>query len=108
MPDNVIKIVNDLGRQDGMPSGIDFRNIHHKSTLADSFADKNFKDDNSNASGNDWGLNKNPEVDLQKIIIDDHVDDTEVQDLNIANEDILDLYDGSDLMQCAEPNGTNY
>ena len=31
------------------------------------------------------------------IMFDDHVDNSEVQDLNIANEDILHLYDGSDL-----------
>ena len=97
MPDNIIEVVNDLGRQDGMPSGIEFRNIHHESTLADLFADKDLNDDNSNASHNDWGLNKNHKVDLQKITFDNHVDGTEVQDLNIANEDILQLYDGSDL-----------
>ena len=39
----------------------------------------------------------NPEDDLQKLTFDNDVDDTEVQDLNIANEDILHLYDGSDL-----------
>ena len=97
MSDNIIKVVNNLGRQDGMPSGIDFRNIHHESTLADLFADKDIKDDDSKASDKDWGLNKNPEDDLQKITFNDDVDDTEVQDLNIANEDILHLYDGSDL-----------
>ena len=31
------------------------------------------------------------------IVFDDVVDDTEVQDLNIENEDILHLHDGSDL-----------
>ena len=46
---------------------------------------------------NDWGLNKNPEQDLKKITFDDHVDDTEVQDLNIANVNILHIYDDSDL-----------
>ena len=80
-----------------MPSRIEFRNIHHESTLADLFADEDLKDDNSNASDKDWRLNKNPEDDLQKITFDDDVDDTKVQDLNIANEDILHLYDGSDL-----------
>ena len=35
MPDNVIQVVNDMREQDGMPSGIEFRNIHHESTLAD-------------------------------------------------------------------------
>ena len=62
-----------------------FRNIHHESTLADLFADKDLNDDDSNASDNDWGLNKNPKVDLKKIRFDHHVDGTEVQDLNIVN-----------------------
>ena len=29
IPDNVIEVVNDLKRQGCMPSGIEFRNIHH-------------------------------------------------------------------------------
>ena len=61
MPDDVIEVVNDLGIQDGMPSGIEFRSIHHVSTLVDLFADKDLNNDNSSASDNDWGLNKNPE-----------------------------------------------
>ena len=55
MPDDVIEVVNDMGIQDGIPSGIEFRNIHHESTLADLFAGKDLNNDNSNASNNDWG-----------------------------------------------------
>ena len=65
MPDGVIQVVNDMRIQDGMPSGIEFRNIHHKLTLVDLFVDNDLNDDNSNASNNDWGLNKNPEEDLK-------------------------------------------
>ena len=97
MSEDVIQVVNDIGIHDSMPSRIKFRNIHHESTLADLFADDNLNDDNSNASNNDWGLNKNPEEDLKKIKFSDHVDGSEVQDLNIDNEDILYLYDGGDL-----------
>ena len=97
MPGDVIKVVNNLGEQDDMQTGIEFHNIHHESTLSDLFADKDLNDDNSNASDQDWGENKNPEDDLQMIEFDNNVDDTEVQDLNIENEDILHLYDGSDL-----------
>lgn len=97
MPGDEIKGVNDLGEQEDMPTGIEFRNIHQESTLTDLFADKDLNDDNSTASDKDWGLNKNPENDLQKITFDDDVDDTEVQDLNIENIDILLFYDGSDL-----------
>ena len=52
---------------------------------------------NSNTSDNDWGLNKNPEEDLKKITFGNHVNGTEVQNLNNDNEDILHLYDGGDL-----------
>ena len=44
-----------------MPSGIEFCNIHHESTLADLFADEDLNDDNRSTSDNDWGLNTNPE-----------------------------------------------
>ena len=80
-----------MGIQEGMPSGIKFRNIYHESTLADLFADEDLNNDNSNASDNDWGLNKNPEEDLRKITFNDHVNDNEVEDLNINNEDLLHL-----------------
>ena len=61
MPDNVIQVVNNLGEQDDMPTGIKFRNIHKESILADLFADEDLNDDDSNASDQDWGENKNPE-----------------------------------------------
>ena len=80
-----------------MQSGIVFCNIHHESTLADLFADNDLNDDNGSASNNDWGLNKNSEEDLKKIMFNNHVDGSEVEDLNIDNEDILHLYDGGDL-----------
>ena len=53
MPDNVIEVVNDMGKQEGMPNGIQFHNIHHKSTLADLYTDKDLNDDNSYASDTD-------------------------------------------------------
>ena len=53
MPDNVIQVVNDLGEQDDMPTGIEFLNIHKESTLADLFADEDLNDDDSNASDKD-------------------------------------------------------
>ena len=87
IPDNVIQVVNDIGEQDGMPNGIEFRNIHHESTLADFFAEDNLNNDDNNVSNNDWGLNKNPEEDLKMITFDDHVDENEAQDLNIDNKD---------------------
>ena len=53
IPDDVIQAVNDMGIQEVMPNEIKYRNIHHESTLADLFADKDLNDDDSNASNND-------------------------------------------------------
>ena len=53
MPDKAIKLVNDMGIQDGRPSRIEICNIHHESTLADLFADNDLNNDDSNASDND-------------------------------------------------------
>ena len=97
MPDNVIQVVNDIGKQEGMPNRIQFCNIHQESTLADLFAVNNLDNDSSCASDNDWGLNRNSEEDLKKITFNDHVDDDEVKDLNIDNKYILHLNDGGDL-----------
>ena len=52
------------------PIGIEFYNIHYEPTLADLFADKDLNDDDSNTFDNYWGLNNNPEEDLQKITFD--------------------------------------
>ena len=97
MPDNLTQVVNDMGKQEGMPNRIQFCNIHHKSTLADLFADHDLHNDNSCASDTDRGLYKKPEKVLKKITFDSHVDDNEVKDLNIDNEDILHLNDGGNL-----------
>ena len=85
MPDDIIKVVNDLGEQDDMPTGIEFQNMHKESTLSDLFVDEDLNDDDSNASNQDWGDKKNPKDDLEMIEFDNDVDDTEVQDLNIKN-----------------------
>ena len=45
MPDNIIKVVNDMGKQEGIPNRIQFRNIHHKSIIADLFADNDLNND---------------------------------------------------------------
>ena len=86
-----------MGKQEGMSNGIQFRNIHHKSTLADLFADDDLHDDHSCASDTDWDLNKKPEEDLKKITFNNHVDDDEVEDINIDNKDIRHLNNGGNL-----------
>ena len=86
MPDNVIKAVNDMDKQEGMPNRIQFRNIHHESTLADLFTENDLQDDNSCASDADWDLNKKPEEDLKKITFDNHFDDDEVKDSTLTTK----------------------
>ena len=85
------------GKQEGMPNGIQFRNIHQESTLADLFTGNDLHDDNSYVSDTDLDLSKKPEGDLKKITFNGNVDDDEIKDLNIDNEDILHLNDGGDL-----------
>ena len=64
MPDDVIKVVNDMGIQDKMPFGIQFHNIHHESTLSDLYADDDKSADSSCASDADFEQKKKPEEDL--------------------------------------------
>ena len=59
MPDNVIKVVNDMGKQDKMPYGIQFHNIHHESTFSDLYANNDPHDDDSCASDKHWKLREN-------------------------------------------------
>ena len=35
MPDDIIQVVNDMGKQEGMPNGIQFYDIHQESTFVD-------------------------------------------------------------------------
>ena len=97
MPDDLIKVVNNMGVQDKMPFGIQFHNIHHESTLSDLYAEDDKSADSSCASDNDFEQKKKPEEDLVRPTFDIDIDDDEVNDLNIDNEDILHLNDGSDL-----------
>ena len=86
MPDDVIQVVNDMEKQVGMPNGIQFHNIHHESTLVDLFTDNDLRNEDSCVSDTDWDLNKKPEEDLKKKLFNDHVNNDEVEDLNINNK----------------------
>ena len=97
MPDDVIKVVNDMGVQDKMPFEIKFHNIHHESILSDLYADNHYHADSSCASDDDFEQKKKPEEDLVRPTFDVDIDDNEVDDLNINNEDILHLNDWGDL-----------
>ena len=39
MAEEVVKVVNEMGKRKGMPDKIQFHNIHHESTLSDLYAD---------------------------------------------------------------------
>ena len=55
MAEDVVIVVNEMDKQEGMPDGIQFHNIHHESTLSDLYADKvGHEDDNSCASDKEW------------------------------------------------------
>ena len=38
MAEDVVEVVNEMGKQEGMLDGIQFHNIHHESTLSDLYA----------------------------------------------------------------------
>ena len=80
-----------------MPDGIQFHNIHHKSTLLDLYADKvGHKDNDSCASDKDQKDRKNPDDDLKNLVADVGIDNDEVDDLvdDPNKEDATHLNDG--------------
>jgi len=58
MPDNVIEVVNQMRKDEGMPDGTVFRNILKESTLDDMYGDGNLQDDNSCASDKSLNMSK--------------------------------------------------
>ena len=90
MPNNVIKVVNNMGIQDKIPFRIQFHNIHHESTLSNSYADDDKSADSSCDSDTDFEQKKKSEEDLVRPTFDVDIDDNEVDDLKINNN-------GSDL-----------
>ena len=47
MAEDIITVVNDIGKEEEMPGGIQFHNIHHESILFEFYADEVDYDDNS-------------------------------------------------------------
>ena len=93
MAKDVVEVVNNVGKQEGMPEGIQFHNIHHESTLPGLCADKvGHKDNDSCASDNDWKDRKNPELDLKNLGTDVSINNDEVNDLD--DGDAIHLNDG--------------
>ena len=76
MAKSVVKVVNNIGKQEGIPDGIQFHNIHHKPTLSDLYTDKvGHTDNNICASDNNWKDRKNSEIDLKKLVAYMGIDD---------------------------------
>ena len=73
MPDDVIKVVNQMGENDGSPDGIVFRNIHKESTVKDMYKDIDSQDDSSCASEKSWNMRKGRGQKDQKTIVYDEI-----------------------------------
>ena len=58
MPDNVIKVVNQMGKDEGMLDGIVFCNILKNSNLDDMYGDVDSQDDSSCAFNKSWDMLK--------------------------------------------------
>ena len=83
-----------MGKDDGSPEGILFRNIHKELTVEDLYRDADPDDNNnSNASDTSWENKKHGDVqnDHENIWNHDDVEDDEVKDLI---KDVLQLWNG--------------
>ena len=58
IPDDVIDVMNKMGKDEEMPDRIRFCNIHTESTLDDLYGDVESQDDSSCASDESWGYVK--------------------------------------------------
>ena len=59
MPDNVIKVINQMGEDNGSPDGIVFCNIHKELTMEYIYGNVDSQDDSSCASDTSWDEKKN-------------------------------------------------
>ena len=93
MAEDIVEVVNKMGKWEGTLDKIRIHNIHHKSTLLDLCADEVGQDnDDSCTSDDNWTDRKNPEVDLKNLVTDVGIDNDEMDDL--GDEDTLHLNDG--------------
>ena len=107
MPKDVVKVVNEMGKQEEMPDGIQFHDIHHKSTLSDLYADKDGHEDNNSCTSNkDQKDRKNPETDLKNLVADVGIEDDKVNELD--DEDALHLNDGFGVIEDIANDGVQH
>lgn len=89
MVKDIITIVDEIGRKEGMPNGIQFQNMHHKSMLSDFFADQVGHDDNDSCvSNDDWEYtNKAKHEEDVKFISDMNIGADKLEDINDMGEE---------------------
>ena len=92
IPNHAIQVVNDMGKREVTPDGIQFRNIHHKSIILGLFVDNDLDNNDSYASDADHKIRREPETDLKKIEFNIDVKDDKINDLN--NKDTVHFKDG--------------
>ena len=69
MPDNVIEVVNKIGKDEGIPDRIHFCNIHKVLNLDDWYGDVESQDGSTCASDESWGMPKDGgEIDQKNTI----------------------------------------
>ena len=94
MPNDVIELINQMGKDDGSPKeGIVFCNIHHELTVEAMYRDVDPDDNSNNISDTSWDNKKHVNVqnDDENILNCDDVEDDKVEDL-IKN--VLQLQNG--------------
>ena len=94
MAEDIITIVNDIGKKKGMPDEIQIHNMHHAFTLSNLYANEVGHNDNSYVSDNDWNEKDRLEQDV-RLIVNTNIDKNELEDINdLADEDELHLSNG--------------
>ena len=93
IPEDIIQVVNNMGKQEVTPDGIQFRNIHHESILLDIFVDNDLYDDNNCASDADWKIEKKPKTDLKKIELNVDKPDTDLKKIEFCTNIDIDEID---------------
>ena len=93
MAEDIAIVVNDIGKEEGMPDGIQFHNIHHESTLSNLYVNEVGQNYDSYASNDNWNKKDRPEQDVRLIVdmnIDEDKDELEGID-DLGDEDELHL-----------------
>ena len=73
IPDDVIRVINQMGEDDGSLEGIDFRNIHKVLTVEDLYPNVDSQDNSDNTSDMSWDKKKHGgQDDDRNIVYDDN------------------------------------